>query len=617
MPDPLIEEHAFLSNTRTAALARPDGTIAWLCLPGFDSNAVFASLLGSSANGYWRVGPATYTSTPPVSQRRYIGDTLAVEQTWDTGSGVLEVVDFLPAPDATGYEPPMVVRVATCRSGMVRLASEFRPRPGYGSLTPALHEVDYGTPRLRATAGSDTYWLDGPSHSINLGSTASCDTPLRAGQSIVFALTWTRTGTPAPPPITDSTALEATKRYWTEWASACTYQGRDRDAVVRSALTLKGLCDAGGAAVAAPTTSLPAPIGGVRNWDYRYTWPRDTAWIMQSLLSLGYTEEATAYRDWLTAHVGPCGPTPLYSLNGEPVPAEETLPHLRGYRGSKPVRIGNAAAGQHQLDVYGELADLLAQMDDAGIPPCPDADRLLLATALTVEALWEQPDDGMWESRGPRRRYVSSLVWAWVALDRAVRVLERHGAADKETLVRLAATAETIHAEVCARGYDAERNTFTQYFGSQDLDASLLHIARVRFLPPDDKRVIGTVEAVGRELSAGGGMLLRYPTHTDAADNVDGLADHEGAFLATAFWMAEALALIGRDADARDLLDRLLAVRSDLGLLAEQYDPAQEIHLGNYPQGLSHDGLIRAALAINAASMVPTDGELMLAAAEG
>ncbi|MFE7526739.1 glycoside hydrolase family 15 protein [Kitasatospora sp. NPDC057542] len=618
MPDPLIEEHAFLGNSRAAALTRPDGTMTWLCLPGFESSAVFASLLGTPSNGSWRLGPATYTNAPPESRRRYVGDTLAVEHAWDTESGVLEVTDVLPAPDATGYAPPVVVRIATCRSGMVRLASEFRPRPDYGSLTPSLQYVGHGTPRLRVTAGSDTYWLDAPRHSVNLGGSASCDMPLKAGQSLVFALTWTRTGSPAPAPLTGTTALEETKRYWTRWASACTYDGPHRDAVLRSALTLKGLCDLGGAAVAAPTTSLPAPIGGVRNWDYRYTWPRDTAWMMQSLLVLGFIEEPTAYRNWLTAHVDPDDLKPLYGLGGGPVPAEEDLPHLRGYRSSTPVRVGNAAAGQHQLDVYGELADLLAQMDDAGISPCPDADHLLLGLALKAEELWEQPDDGMWESRGTPRRYVSSLVWAWVALDRAVRVLGRHGAADQETLLRLAATAETIHAEVCARGYDQGRNTFTQYLDGHDLDASLLHIVRVGFLPPDDKRVIGTVEAIERELAAGGGMLQRYPTRADAADNVDGLSGHEGAFLATAFWMAEALALIGRNTDARDLFDRLLAVRSDLGLLAEQYDPTEGTQLGNYPQGLSHDGLIRAALAIVTASTATVvDGELVLAVAEG
>ncbi len=441
--------------------------------------------------------------------------------------------------------------------------------------------------------------------------------PLKAGQSLVFALTWTRTGSPAPSPVTDTTPLEATTRWWTQWASACTYEGPYQEAVLRSALTLKGLCDLGGAAVAAPTTSLPAPIGGVRNWDYRYTWPRDTAWMMQSLLSLGFSEEPTAYRNWLTTHIDPGALQPLYGLDGGPVPAEESQLHLRGYRSSTPVRVGNAAAEQHQLDVYGELADLLAQMDEAGIPPCPDADQLLLALALKAQALWEQPDDGMWESRGTPRRYVSSLVWAWVALDRAVRVLGRHEAADQETLRGLATTADTIHAEVCDRGYDAERNTFTQYLDGRDLDASLLHIVRVGFLPPDDKRVIGTVEAIERELGAGGGMLLRYPTGANAADNVDGLSGHEGAFLATAFWMAEALALIGRHDDAGDLLDRLLAVRSDLGLLAEQYDTAEGTHLGNYPQGLSHDGLVRAALAISAASAAPAvDSQLVLAVAE-
>ncbi|MFJ6380130.1 glycoside hydrolase family 15 protein [Kitasatospora sp. NPDC092039] len=614
MPDPSIEEHAFLSNTRTAALVLPDGTMTWLCLPGFESPAVFASLLGTPANGSWRVGPATYTKTPSESRRCYVGDTLAVDQTWDTGSGVLEVTDFLPAPDATGYAPPTVVRIATCRSGMVRLVSEFRPRPAYGSLTPGLEYVGPGTPRLRVTAGSDTYWLDGPRHTVNLGGSASCDIPLKAGQSLVFVLTWTSTGSPAPARVPGTTALEATQRYWTQWAAACTYDGAHRDAVLRSALTLKGLCDVRGAAVASPTTSLPAPIGGVRNWDYRYTWPRDTAWMMQALLSLGYTEEPAAYRDWLTTHLDLDDLKPLYGLDGAPVPAEASQPHLRGYRGSKPVRVGNAAANQHQLDVYGELADLLAQMDDAGIPPCPDADHLLLALALQVEALWGQPDDGMWESRGTPRRYVSSLVWAWVALDRAVRVLGRHGAADQETLRRLAATAEAIHAEVCARGYDEERRTFTQYLDGCDLDASLLHIARVGFLPPDDKRVLGTVEAIERELGAGGGMLLRYPTRIEAADNVDGLSGHEGAFLATAFWMVEALALVGRNRDAEDLFGRLLAVRSDLGLLAEQYDPVEKTHLGNYPQGLSHDGLIRAALALGTASTVPgADGDLVLA----
>ncbi|MFJ4189440.1 glycoside hydrolase family 15 protein [Kitasatospora sp. NPDC089509] len=617
MREPSIEELAFLSNTRAAALTQSDGTMTWLCLPGFASPAVFANLLGTSSNGFWRLGPAPYTTTSLESRRRYIGDSLAVEYTWDTGSGVLEVTDFLPAPDATGYAPATVVRVATCRSGVVRLASSFRPRPGYGSLTPTMRYIGHGTPRLRVTGGDETYWLDAPRHTVKPDGSASCDVPLKAGQSLVFALTFTRTGTPAPDQLAGTTVLEETQRYWTRWASTCTYTGAHREAVLRSALTLKGLCDLDGAAIAAPTTSLPAPVGGVRNWDYRYTWPRDTAWMMQALLSLGYTEEPTAYRAWLTTHVDPDALRPLYGLGGGPVPAEEPQPHLRGYRNSKPVRIGNAATEQHQLDVYGELADLLAQMDDAGIPPCPAADDLLLGLALKAEQLWEQPDDGMWESRGTPRRYVSSLVWAWVALDRAASVLGRHGAADQKTLLRLAATAETIHAEVCARGYDEERNTFTQYLDGRDLDASLLHIVRVGFLPPDDKRVIGTIEAIERELGAGGGMLLRYPTRPDAADNVDGLSGHEGAFLATAFWMVEALAQIGRNADAGELFDRLLAVRSDLGLLAEQYDPAEGTHLGNYPQGLSHDGLIRAALAIAAASTGPAaDGQAALAAAE-
>ncbi|MGW2542530.1 glycoside hydrolase family 15 protein [Kitasatospora sp. NPDC001574] len=585
-----IEDHALLGNTGSAALVRTDGTVNWLCLPSFDSPAVFASLLGTNEHGFWRIGPAAYdgTAPPPATRRRYAGSTLILEQEWDTPSGSVRVTDFMPAPYPDGETPRQVVRIARGLTGTVRVASVFRPRPGYGAHAPRIHRTDdHGAPRLCASNGQDAFWLDGPLHSAGRRGVCRADVELVAGHSVTFALTW-KPSHLQPPPLPDAWAeLAATKDHWEQWTSDCTYRGPDRDAVLRAALTLKAMCHPGGGIVAAPTTSLPEQIGGERNWDYRYAWIRDSALTVASLLRLGFTQEALAWRDWLTEVINPSDLRAIYRLDSWDRLDEQVLDHLPGYEGSRPVRVGNGAADQLQLDVYGELAEALLLADDAGLPANPGCDALLLALAQRLEALWGEPDEGIWEIRGPRRHFVHSKVMAWVCTDRTVSLMQRRPAADPAVLDRLRALREAIHQDVCEHGFDPERNTFTQFYGGRELDAALLLIPQVGFLPPDDKRVIGTVEAVQRELSTKDGFLLRYPTHDRRRDNVDGLSGHEGAFLACSFWLADALTLIGRTTEARDLFDRLLALRNGLGLLAEEYDPLARRQLGNFPQAFS------------------------------
>ncbi|GJF30353.1 hypothetical protein KNE206_30530 [Kitasatospora sp. NE20-6] len=382
--------------------------------------------------------------------------------------------------------------------------------------------------------------------------------------------------------------------FWERWSSACTYQGPDRDAVLRAALTLKAMCHPGGGIVSAPTTSLPEQLGGERNWDYRFCWPRDSALTVSALLRLGFTGEARAWREWITSVSDPADLRSIYRVSSRQDLEEEVLEHLPGYEASRPVRIGNGAAGQLQLDVYGELADALLLAEDAGLPAHPAYDRLLLGLATRLEALWRELDEGIWEVRGPRRHFTHSKIMAWVFVDRTIRMLER-----------LRTLREEIHSDVCARGFDPDRNTFTQSYGGQDLDASLLLIPATGFLPPDDKRVIGTVEAVQRELTTADRLVLRYPTHSGQGTNVDGLTGHEGAFLACSFWLADALHTIGRTDEARQLLARLLALPNDVGLLAEEYDPLSRRQLGNFPQAFSAWALAGACRTLSAQPRLP------------
>nr|BEK67468.1 glycoside hydrolase family 15 protein [Kitasatospora purpeofusca] len=597
-----IEDHALIGNTSSAALVRTDGTINWLCLPGFDSPAVFAELLGHNDHGFWRLGPAVYdgSAPPPATRRRYAGSTLVLEQEWDTEDGSVRITDFMPAPDAYGDPPPRLVRIVEGLSGTVRVASVYRPRPGYGALGPRITRTDTGVPRLCATSGPDSFWLDSPErHSAGRRGVCRADTAVHAGQSFAFALTWQRSNQPAPPVPDAHAELAAATDYWQRWVAACTYRGPDRDAVLRAAVTLKAMCHPDGGIIAAPTTSLPELIGGERNWDYRFVWVRDSALTVAALLRAGFTQEARAWRDYLMEVVDPADLRAIYRVTSSAGLEEKVLGHLPGYEGSRPVRIGNGAAGQLQLDVYGELADALLLADDAGLPAHPGCDALLLALAGRLETLWGEPDEGIWEIRGPRRHFVHSKVMAWVCFDRAITLLQRRPATPEPVLERLRAVREAIHRDVCANGFDPGRNTFTQFYGGTELDASLLLIPLVGFLPADDKRVIGTVEAIQRELSTKDGFLLRYPTHAASDDNVDGLSGHEGAFLACSFWLADALTLIGRTAEARQLFDKLLALRNDVGLLAEEYDPLARRQLGNFPQAFSMWALADTARALS------------------
>ncbi|MFE3874080.1 glycoside hydrolase family 15 protein [Kitasatospora sp. NPDC059146] len=596
---PRIEDHALLGNTISAALVRPDGSINWACLPAFDSPAVFASLLGDADHGLWRVGPAVYDDSPPpaADRRHYVGNSLVLRQEWDTPSGTVAVTDFMPAPTVSDHAEPRIIRIVEGISGEVRVASVFRPRPGYGATRPHVERIARGTQRLWVVAHPDSYWLDGPHHAANGRDVCRADLTVRAGQIVVLTLAWAPSHRPAPVPPDAFSELDATAEFWEQWAASCTYRGPDHEAVVRSALTLKALCHSGGGVIAAPTTSLPEQIGGERNWDYRFVWLRDSALTIAALLRLGFLDEARQWRRWLVDTVNPEHLQPIYRVNGDADLDEETLEHLPGYDGSRPVRIGNGAADQLQLDVYGELADTLLLAEDTGLPPSPQCDALLLALAEQVEQRWQGPDEGIWEIRGPARHFTHSKVMCWVAVDRTLRLLGRRSTTDPAVLVRLTRLREEIHTDVCRRSFNPKDGTFTQSYGDQALDASLLLLPLVGFLPPDDKRVIRTVEAVQRELTEHG-LVLRYSTRENSGGNVDGLAGHEGAFLACSFWLAECLAVIGRDAEARELFDRLLALRSDLGLLAEEYDPLARRQLGNYPQGFSHWSLADAAIRL-------------------
>jgi len=591
-----IEDLALLGNTRTAALVRPDGAINFACLPDFDSPAVFTAMLGGEEHGFWRVGPAVYDGSPPpaADRRQYLGDTLVLRSEFDTGTGTLAITDFMPAPTVTDDAEPQIIRIVECLNGVVQVASVFRPRADYGATTPRIERVNHGTPRLSATSYPDSVWLDGAHHTVNGSGVCRADFTLHAGQSSTFALTWTPSHRPAPIPPDPFAELDATVEYWEEWVRACTYRGPYREAVVRSLLTLKALCHPGGGVVAAPTTSLPEQLGGERQWDYRFVWLRDSALTIAALIRHGFLEEARRWRQWLLNTVNPERLQPIYRLNGDTDLDEEVLDHLPGYENSRPVRIGNGAAGQLQLDVFGELADTLLLAENSGLPPSPQIDALLLALTEQIERRWREPDEGIWEIRGRAQHFTHSKVMCWVAVDRTLRLLERRTGIDHAVLGRLAALREEIHHDVCTRGIDADRGVFTQYYGGQALDASLLLIPQVGFLPADDKRVIATTEAIQRDLTEHG-LVLRYATHEEPGSNVDGLAGHEGAFLACSFWLSDNLAAIGRTDEARELFDRLLTLRSDLGLLAEEYNPRLRRQVGNYTQGFSHWTLADAA----------------------
>ncbi|MDH2392875.1 glycoside hydrolase family 15 protein [Streptomyces sp. HNM0663] len=590
-----IEDYALIGDMQTAALVCRDGTADWLCLPRFDSHAVFAGLLGTEEHGFWRLGPAHEEGAEPpaAGRRRYRGDSLILESEWDTDRGTVRVTDFMPPRDGA----PQLIRIVEGLSGRVPMRSTLRMRFSYGRIVPWVHKVDG---RTVAVAGPDSVWLDSPTETYGEDLTTYSDFTVAQGDRIAFTISW-QPSHHQPPALPDPEgALEATAEFWQEWVAHCTYHGPYREAVVRSLITLKALTYAPtGGIVAAPTASLPAELGGVRHWDYRSTWLRDAAITLSSLLRTGYREEARAWREWLLRAVAgdPENLQIMYGIAGERELGEAELDWLPGYEGSVPVRVGNGAAHQLQLDVYGEVTEALHLAHMTGLSRSDYASLLQLKLIRYLEEHWDQPDEGIWEVRGPRRHFVHSKVMAWVAVDRTIKLIES-GDADGP-LERWRELRDDIHRDVCEKGYDKERNTFTQSYGSKELDASLLLIPQMGFLPPDDKRVIGTIEAIQRELSTQDGFVLRYPTAGEDA-GVDGLEGDEGAFLACSFWLADDLAMIGRVDEARRLFEKLLALRNDLGLLAEEWDPRLQRQVGNFPQAFSHVPLIDTALRLTA-----------------
>ncbi|WUH94221.1 glycoside hydrolase family 15 protein [Streptomyces sp. NBC_00433] len=595
-----IEDYALIGDMQTAALVCRDGTVDWLCLPRFDSPAVFAGLLGTEQHGFWRLGPAHRgTEQPPAAtRRRYRGDSLVLESEWDTQRGTVRVIDFMPPRDGA----PQVIRIVEGVSGRVPMASALRMRFAYGQVVPWVHKVG---DRTVAVAGPDSVWLDTEVDTYGKDLTTYSEFTVAPGDRLAFTISWEPSHKPQPSLPDPEGSLTATEDFWRAWVAQCTYTGPYREAVVRSLITLKALTyGPTGGIVAAPTTSLPEDIGGVRNWDYRFTWLRDAAITLSSLLRTGYREEAQAWREWLLRAVAgdPENLQIMYGIAGERELGENELHWLPGYEGSTPVRIGNGAAHQLQLDVYGEVTEALHLGHMTGLARNDYASLLQLKLIRYLEKHWNEPDEGIWEVRGPRRHFVHSKVMAWVAVDRTVKLIES-GEVDGP-LERLKDLRDEIHYDVCEKGYDRERNTFTQSYGSRELDASLLLIPQMGFLPPDDKRVIGTIEAIQRELSTEDGFVLRYPTSsgdTSGDDNLDGLPGDEGAFLACSFWLADDLAMIGRVEEARRLFEKLLALRNDLGLLAEEWDPRRQRQVGNFPQAFSHVPLIDTALRLTAA----------------
>ncbi|MFI7100192.1 glycoside hydrolase family 15 protein [Streptomyces sp. NPDC050161] len=585
---PRIEDYALIGDLQTAALVGRDGSIDWLCLPRFDSGACFAALIGGKDNGHWRLAPA---ASDARATRAYRGDSLVLDTVWDTPTGSVKVTDFMPQRDRA----PDVIRIVEGLHGRVEMRGVLRLRFDYGRVVPWVRHAE-GC-RV-AIAGPDSVWLRNDPQVTTYGKDFSTRSDFTVGQGdrVAFILTWHPSHEPRPRIIDPYDALDCTLDDWRDWSARCCYTGPHRDAVIRSLITLKALTYAPtGGIVAAPTTSLPEELGGVRNWDYRYCWLRDASLTLNSLLAAGYLEEAAAWRDWLLRAVAgaPDDLQIMYGLSGERRLPESQLPWLSGFAGSTPVRIGNAAVDQRQLDVYGEVLDSFHSARTAGLPSEPHAWNIQRSLVDYLESTWRDPDEGLWEIRGPRRHFVHSKVMAWVAADRAVRTVEAHPAARGDA-TRWRAMRDAIHREVCEKGYDAARGTFTQSYGSTELDAATLLIPRLGFLPGSDPRVIGTVDTIRDELTHDG-LVRRYATD---GSSVDGLPGGEGTFLVCSFWLAEALQLTGRPAEARALFERLLTLRNDVGLLAEEYDPAAGRQLGNFPQAFSHVGLVCAALTL-------------------
>ena len=581
-----IEDYALIGDCRTAALVGRDGSIDWLCFPRFDADACFAALLGTEENGFWKIAPTEQARV----RRAYREHTLTLETELTTEQGTIVIVDFM----ALGQTHPALVRMVVGKRGTVRVRSELALRFGMGKLVPWVQRLEGG---IQAVAGPDLVRLSSPvrHHGQDLRSIA--EIVVSEGDRIPFVLSWAPSHDGAPPLLDPEAELARCDEIWRGWASRCTGAGPYAAMVERSLITLKALTYAPtGGIVAAPTTSLPEEIGGVRNWDYRYCWVRDATFTLYALLSAGYTEEARAWRDWLlrAAAGSPSQLQILYGIAGERRLPELEADWLPGYEGSKPVRIGNAAAEQTQLDVYGELMDTLHLSHKSGLDPTDAGWNLQRALVRHLETRWREPDHGIWEVRGPKRHFVHSKVMCWVAFDRAVKSMERwnlEGPLDEWRKIR-----DEIHHEVCTQGFDHELGSFVQYYGSKEPDASLLQLPIVGFLAPEDPRVVGTVRFIEKTLIRDN-LVERYITRP----GVDGLPVGEGAFLACSFWYVDALVLLGRHEEARAHFDRLIALANDVGLLAEEYDAKEKRMVGNFPQALSHVALVNSALNISRA----------------
>jgi GH15 family glucan-1,4-alpha-glucosidase len=585
MPEPAIEDYALIGDCETAALVSRGGSIDWLCFPRFDSHACFAALLGTPDHGRWLLAPAA----PVTSVRRwYRGETAVLETEFTTADGVVSLIDFMPA--RSGF--PDLARLVVGRRGRVRMRMELVIRFDYGNVVPWVRRTENG---ISAIAGPDGLLLRTPVPLRGEDLRTIADFEVAEGEETGFVLTWFPSHQAVHQQLDPHAALRTTEQWWTTWAARCTVTGPWREAIVRSLITLKALTyRPTGAIVAAPTTSLPEQFGGTRNWDYRHCWLRDATFTLLALMSAGYTLEAAAWRDWLVRAVAgsPDQIHIMYGVRGERRLTELELPWLPGFAGSTPVRIGNAAHAQFQLDVFGEVLDAMHQAWKLGVPQDDNSWRIDTALVTYLESAWQEPDEGIWEVRGPRRHFTHSKVMAWVAVDRAIKAVEQFGV--EGPVDRWRTVRDAIHQEVCERGFDARRGSFVQFYGSSRLDASLLMIPLVGFLPASDPRVSGTIEAIERELSVDG-FVSRYSTEP----RVDGLPPGEASFLMCSFWLVDCLELLGRHDDATALFERLLSVRNDVGLLAEGYDTGHRRQAGNFPQAFSHVGLINSALNLS------------------
>ena len=578
-----IEDYAVIGDCRSAALVGRDGAIDWLCLPRFDSDACFAALLGDEKNGRWLMAPAK-----PARKvtRRYLGDSLILETVFTTATGTARLLDFMPP----GADNGTLVRLVEGLSGHVDMRTELAIRFDYGITIPWMRRMDGKT--HTAVAGPHLLTIRTPAELVGKDMRSEAAFTIRKGERMPFVMSYSRSHRPVAAVVDADIALEETEKYWTGWASQCRVQGKWRQQVMRSLLTLKSLSYAPtGGIVAAVTTSLPEKIGGTRNWDYRYCWLRDATFTLLAFLNAGYREEARVWLDWLMRVIAgaPEQLQTMYSVMGDKRLDEIELSHLAGYRNSRPVRIGNGAAQQLQLDIYGELADVLAQARKGGLTMPPQREGIREAFLQHLEKNWNQADEGIWEIRGQPQHFVHSKVMTWVAFDRAAQ----NSNIGKREQTHYRRLADKIHADICAKGVDKKRGNFVQAYGAERIDASLLLLPMVGFLPAKDKRIKQTVREIEKRLLFKG-LVLRYETGT----GVDGLPPGEGAFLACSFWLADNYLLQGRVAEARRLFNRLKKLSNDVGLFAEEYDPVAKTMLGNFPQAFSHVALINSALGL-------------------